>query len=150
MQDKTEPFPLEWNAWREQWAAWLAEQREAGTLRPTSFRFPGKNFLADEVLGTWSVNGRNVELSEVTFPALGERPRRDVRYVGVTYGTGADADGAVVPTFAELERELGITADAGPVSALETCNACDAEPMHDRCEAGYCPDCCPAHGEVAP
>lgn len=31
------------------------------------------------------------------------------------------------------------------VSALDTCNACDAEVAHDGCTAGYCAGCCPAH-----
>jgi hypothetical protein len=115
--NRTEPFPVDWNAWRELWKAWVDEQTtpvrgaqgHPAVFQPTSWRFPGKNFLADEVLGTWSVNGRNVELSEVTFPALGERPRRDERLVGVTFGTGAGSDeGAVCRTFAELEEMLGL------------------------------------------
>lgn len=78
---------------------------------------PGKNFIADEVLGTWSVNGRNVELSEVTFPNLSERDENgrlkqfQVRYIGITFGTGGGSDAPdspLVSTFAELERELGI------------------------------------------
>jgi hypothetical protein len=31
------------------------------------------------------------------------------------------------------------------LNALTTCNACDAEQMHDGCAAGYCASCCPAH-----
>lgn len=34
---------------------------------------------------------------------------------------------------------------APAVDALTVCNACDVEPMHDGCEAGYCSSCCPAH-----
>ncbi len=30
------------------------------------------------------------------------------------------------------------------MNALTTCNACDAEEMHDGCHMGYCIDCCPA------
>lgn len=32
------------------------------------------------------------------------------------------------------------------MNALTTCNACDAEEMHDTCHMGYCTDCCPAGG----
>lgn len=108
-------FPLDWDEWRKEWNAWKSDH--ADDLRPTSFRFPGKNFLADEILGTWSINGRNVELSEVRFPNLSERDERgslkhfDVRGIGITFGTaaGSDApDNPVVHSFAELEHELGI------------------------------------------
>ena len=107
---RAEPFPVPWDDWRPLWQAWLARQLEHGTFAPTAWRFPGKNFLADEILGTWSVAGRNVELSEVTFPSLepGTRGERR-RYVGVTFGTGAGADsGPVVGTFVELEQALGL------------------------------------------
>lgn len=114
MIDRTAPLPAEWNTWCALWTDWFAEQTTAGVLQPTPYRFPGTNFMADEVLGTWSVNGRNVELSEVTFPSLGERPRRTVRYIGVTFATGRTSGGsgvALVETFADLERELGITSE---------------------------------------
>ena len=107
--NRTDPLPTDWNLWRSVWAEWLTDKRSTGQVRPTSWRFPGRNFLADEVLGTFSINGRNVELSEVTFPSLGERPARTIRYVGVTFGTGAEVDGgAVVSTLAELDKVLGL------------------------------------------
>lgn len=100
-------FPLDWNAWIEEWQTWKEKHRSE--LRPTSWKFPGKNFLADEIIGTYSIRGRNVELSEVRFPVFGERPPREARYIGVTFGTGAESDGGgVVSSFAELEELLGL------------------------------------------
>ena len=32
------------------------------------------------------------------------------------------------------------------MNALTTCNACEAEDMHNGCHMGYCHDCCPAGG----
>jgi hypothetical protein len=99
--DKNEPFPLDWNHWRALWNDWKSEH--AAGLRRTSYRFHGKNFMADEILGTWAINGRNVELSEVTFI--------DTRSVGITFGTAAGTDvpdNPIVYTFAELEKELGL------------------------------------------
>ena len=104
-----EPFPVDWNEWRKVWSAWRADFAE--TMGRTSFRFPGKNMLADEILGTWSINGRNVELSELTMPDFGVRPERRLRFVGITFGTGAgsdEPDNPVVATFHELEKELGL------------------------------------------
>lgn len=109
MTTNGEPFPLDWNEWRGQWEAWRSAR--ASDLKPTSFRFPGKNFMADAILGTWAINDRNVELSELTFPDLSKPPMsgEQVRLVGVTFGTGAMSDGgAVVATFAELEEVLGL------------------------------------------
>jgi hypothetical protein len=111
MIDRTAPFPMDWNAWRVLWGAWLAEQEANGTLTRSSFRFPGKNFLADEILGVWRVEGRTAELSETTFPSLepGSRGAHH-RFVGVTFGTGAGMEaGGVAGTFEELERALGIS-----------------------------------------
>jgi hypothetical protein len=110
MEVKTYTLPLDWDEWRNEWSEWLTANRHR--LGETRERFPGKNFLADERLGTWKVNGRLVELSEVTFPNLTERDdegrliRETVRGIGITYGIGADAAGAVVHSFHELEREL--------------------------------------------
>lgn len=111
-QSTTERFPLDYYEWRKQWDDW--RQQHAADLKPTSKRFEGKNFLADDVLGTWRINGRTVELSEVVFPNLSERDengqliREDYRRIGITYGIGVDGAGAVVGSFAELEQELGL------------------------------------------
>jgi hypothetical protein len=108
--DRSEPFPINWNIWHTQWGEWF--DAHAGHFLNTSWRFPAANFLADDRLGTWSVNGRNVELSEVTFPdlsrpgALANNYRN--RYVGITFSTGAGAESALASTFAELEEALGI------------------------------------------
>lgn len=104
-------FPADWTEWRQGWQEWKSAHVE--DLRPTSFRFPGKNFMADEILGTWSVKGRNVELSEVTFPNLSERDengqlrRFQVRSIGITFESDASSS-PLVCTFGELERELGL------------------------------------------
>lgn len=63
---------------------------------------------ADEILGVWEVNGRTVELSEVTMPNLTSRNGDRVRYIGVTFGTGAESEGALVANFAQLEKLLGL------------------------------------------
>lgn len=108
----THALPLDWNEWRKEWNEWLAAHRSQ--LRETSKRFKGKNFLADEKLGTWEVNGRIVEFSEFTFPNLTERDERgvlihkDVRAIGLTFGIGLEGSGAVVHSFAELEEQLGL------------------------------------------
>lgn len=104
--DEREPFPLNYDEWKVLWRQWLADRKAEGTFRPSSWRFPQeKNLLADEVLGVWSINDRNVELSAVTF-TLG--PDHD-RYIGVTFGTGAGTDsGGIAETFSELRAILGI------------------------------------------
>jgi len=101
-------FSLDWNEWRREWRDWSAAH--ADRMAPTRSPFQGKNFLADEVLGVWKVNGRTVELSEMTFPNLGERDERgalihkDVRRIGVTF----QDETAVVGSFAKLEEVLGL------------------------------------------
>ena len=100
-------FPVDWNEWNKEWQRWKRAHR--ADLRATRERFEGKNLLADDVLGTWDINGRTVELSEVTFPDFGSRDSsRRFRAVGITYGTGVDGAGTVVHSWRELERALGI------------------------------------------
>ena len=111
-ETSTMTLPLDWNEWRKEWRDWFAAHK--ADFKPTRKRFPGKNFLANETLGTWSVNRKIVELSELTFPNLSERDERgfllnhDVRAIGITYGVGVDGSGSVVHSFEELERELGL------------------------------------------
>jgi len=117
MTTATEPFPLDWEEWQTAWREWL--NAHADDLKPTRERFPGKNFMADEVLGTWKIAGRLVELSTFRFPNLEERDdagrliEKEHRSVGITRGIGADSNGDVAASFAELERMLGIGADRG-------------------------------------
>ena len=102
-------FPVDWTEWRKEWGEWRTAH--AADLQPTSWNFGPKNFLADEILGSWNVNGRPVELSEVTFPDLsvpgsaysGERNR----FVGITFGSSVP-ETALAASFEELERALGI------------------------------------------
>lgn len=102
-------FPLDWDEWRSQWIDWLAAHRE---LLPTRQQIPGKNFLADEILGTYRLpSGRMVELSEITFPNLQERDAEtgvllhyEVRAIGLTWVD--DRSGTVVHSFPELEEAL--------------------------------------------
>lgn len=116
MQDTvTDRLPLDWDEWQNEWKRWKAAHVE--DLREYhGQRIHGKNFLADDVLGTWKINGRVVELSEVTFPNLSERDaqtgrlidRRD-RMIGITYKNGDESEsGGVVSSFAELESALEI------------------------------------------
>jgi hypothetical protein len=102
-------FPLDYDDWRAEWSVWLARHRE---LRPVRKAIPGKNFLADEILGTFKLpDDRSVELSELTFPNLSERDpqtgrllQHELRAVGLTWVD--DRRGTVVHSFAELEHEL--------------------------------------------
>ena len=110
--DKDAAFPVDWNDWRTEWKTWREEH--SADLKPSSWRFPPKNFMADDVIGVFSISGRNVELSEVTFPDLSKQGSigsgNRVRYVGVTSDTGAGTEnGGLASTFAELERALGLT-----------------------------------------
>jgi hypothetical protein len=102
-------LPIGWNDWQAEWSAWLAAHPG---LTPVPKAIPGKNFLADEILGTFRLpTGRTVELSEVTFPNLEERDPETgrlldyhVRGIGLTWVD--DRTGNVVHSFDELEAEL--------------------------------------------
>lgn len=112
--DTSKAFPVDWNEWRAEWTAYRADLGERYGVKAMSAaerrqHFPGVNFMADEVLGAWWVGQAApvpVELSEVTFPALGERPARTVRYVGVTARDGEDR-AELVGTFDDLTAVLG-------------------------------------------
>ncbi len=69
-------FPLDWNEWRAEWAEWK-NAHDLKRPRENPWRYKDKNFLADAILGVYRVNGRTVELSEVTMPNFGARPRED-------------------------------------------------------------------------
>ena len=102
-------FPIDWDEWRQEWSAW--RKAHADSLKPSSYKFPPKNFLADEILGVWSINGRAVELSEVTMPDFSAGyGASSVRFIGITYGAAGTVHlaGPIVSSFAELEQELGI------------------------------------------
>lgn len=96
-------FPVDWNEWRALWSDWRDEH--AAELRPSKHQFPHqKNLMADEILGVWRINGRNVELSEVVF-TIGETHR----YIGLTFSTGAGGETGLAASFGELEELLGIS-----------------------------------------
>ena len=107
----TERFPVDWTEWNKLWLAWKAEHR--ADLRPGKpGTFEGKNFLADDILGRWRINGEEVELSEVRMPEFGVRPRRDIRFVGITFGHDRgtpDDRGGLVETFGDLNDVLGLS-----------------------------------------
>lgn len=113
----TTTFPMDWDEFDNQFTAWFVGHLRSDRLRRTSFRIPGKNFMADEVMGTYHVagpdgsheSGRNVEIATFVFPALGERPHRDERCIGLTFSRGGDDREAspVVRSFAELDEALG-------------------------------------------
>jgi hypothetical protein len=106
-QTETAGFPLDWNEWQREWHAWRS--KHSADLKGTRDRFPGRNFLANDRLGTWKVNGRLVEMSEVTFPDFGARPRGDdIRGIGLTFGVGVNSEGTVVHTWDELNEVLGL------------------------------------------
>lgn len=110
MNAATSTLPMDYNEWRSEWREW----REAHAAQLIDVRrspFKGKNFLADEVLGVWKVNGRTVELSSVTFPNFEDRDPDTGRLlegykrrIGVTFEDDTD----VVDTFAQLEKVLGL------------------------------------------
>lgn len=92
------PFPADWNKWREQWDTYNIQ----GTpVHPSKVkdRFPGKNFMADEILGYWQVGDHIVELSE------GTGIHRE-RFIGVTVDAAGSGEGFLVWSFAELDKEL--------------------------------------------
>ena len=111
--DTSQPFPSDWHVWRTQWGQFLAAAGEH--FAPTDTRAPGKNFLADDIIGTWNVNGRDVELSEVTMPNFRDRRGDRVRYVGLTFILPGNITraGDVVSTFAELAEALGLRRGPG-------------------------------------
>jgi hypothetical protein len=96
-------FPVDWDEWYKEWSDWKTKQR----LNYVSSTFPGKNMLADDILGTYRVMGRVVELSEVTMPDFGARPERTLRYVGITWMVdGKCVNGGLVDSFEELTSAL--------------------------------------------
>lgn len=101
-------LPLDWNEWRAQWEAW---QDRLGPQMPWSERGKGfpteRNVLADEILGYWRINGRDVELSEVRFN-MGALPERGVRGIGITFAVG-QGDAVIAWSFSELEQLLGLS-----------------------------------------
>lgn len=101
MTDTDTDFPVEWDVWRAAWREWFDAHKEH--FKPTSFRWPGHNFLADDRLGTWSVNGINVELNDVTF-SIGETRR----YIGGVMGGSVSPHTFLASSFDELEKVLGI------------------------------------------
>lgn len=70
------PFPISWDEWRVQWDRFTGTSLFEDLFKPTDYKFPPANAMADEVLGAWDVLGRAVELSEVTMFGT--------RFVGVT------------------------------------------------------------------
>lgn len=118
MADERE-FPADWTEWQQQWSTW----RSAHGLRLSTQRIRGKNFLADEVLGTFKIRpGEVAELSAVTMPNLTERDangrliEKRCRYVGITWlgELASGINGGLVSTFSELEQALaaGVPQDA--------------------------------------
>jgi hypothetical protein len=110
-------FTLDWDEWQKEWHTWIAHHPELTRTRKV---IPGKNFLADEIIGTFRLpNGRIVELSEVTFPNLVDHDPKTgmlthdyVRGIGLTWTNdlsgkiSEDKRGIVVHSFTELEAEL--------------------------------------------
>lgn len=92
-------FPVDWNEWKSEWHRW--EANNVNRLLPSNHYFGPMNVLADAVLGTYKVNGRDVELSEVVF-SMGEAKRM----IGITFSDGNG--NTVVDSFRELESVLGI------------------------------------------
>lgn len=104
-------FPHDYTAWQAEWRTWQANEAP-GFVRPatpveSSGKFPGINFMADEVLGFFVAThddagtkwGDVLELSTVTF--------LDCRSVGLTWyraGIGRVAD--MAHTWEELASKL--------------------------------------------
>lgn len=105
----TTVFPIDWNEWRAEWKEQRSTLRLDGKTSVPRGMFPGRNFLADEVLGVFRTqDGRWVELAEVTFPALG-RDGVPHRYVGLTFDDGNDSREAVLAeSWDELRSLLGV------------------------------------------
>lgn len=84
MSDITdEPLPIDWRDAQREAGSFLSEVQ----LRTKPHGLPlGKHIMTDELLGYWEASdGSGVELSTGVLPVFGERPRRDVRAIGVTF-----------------------------------------------------------------
>lgn len=103
----TEPFPVDWNEWRNEWRTWKDAAAIEPARRPAGYP-KEPNMLADEVLGWFRCPDGTVELSEVTMPAFGERPHRTVRFIGYAFAPHLEGDTGVVSSFAELAEVLGL------------------------------------------
>lgn len=102
-------FPVDWDEWNGEWREWMTNNRHQFTA--STVKFPGKNMLADDVIGIYNVAAGVVELSEVTMPDFGARPERKLRFVGITWMVdGKTVNGGLVDSFAELAEML----EAGP------------------------------------
>lgn len=104
-------FPVEWNEWNRAYKTWRASTK---LIVPTNLRIPGRNLMADEVLGTWRLRDgvHVVELSEVTFPDLGTG-HGTRRYVGITWRGDnglSSINGGLVDNFDALDAAIA----AGP------------------------------------
>lgn len=114
MNDTT-PFPVDYDAWRHAYDAWRHEHRDA-FRRSTYGAWPHeRNVLADAIIERARVNGREVELSDVTMPDFSQPAHlaQTIRYVGIAWGehdgAASTTAGGVVATFAELNDALGLT-----------------------------------------
>lgn len=101
-------FPLDWDEWERRFTTWA----DAFGLKRSRLRI--RNFMADEIMGTYELRGRVVELAAVTFPNLTERDdrgrlieKRD-RFVGITWRgeLASGTNGGLVSSFDELEAAL--------------------------------------------
>lgn len=80
MSTPTDPFPSEWNQFRQVWQSWV--QNNIKDLGPTRQRIEGVNFMADEVLATFKVGKHLVEFSTAYSSLL------HARVIGVTSRRG--------------------------------------------------------------
>lgn len=104
-------FPTDWNEFETQYNRWRGAIDVAHSvvrLRNSAAKFPGRNMLADEVMGIYKTDAGVVELSAVTFPGFGAEDRgKTFRYIGITWLVdGKNVNGGLVDTFAELESAL--------------------------------------------
>lgn len=72
---ETDPFPRDWEDWERVWGWW--HSKHLTNRDRSTYRWPEPNFMADEVIWQGVLNGRDVELSAVTF--------MEDRLVGITF-----------------------------------------------------------------
>lgn len=102
MPKATDPFPMDFNEFMRDWREWYGARKEE--FQPSSWRWPAKNIMADEVLIQKDRNEQHIELSTGVF--------FDARFIGITFSDGVRGrwtpENPTVHSWVELEKELGI------------------------------------------
>lgn len=94
-------LPTDFDEFYTEYREWLDERIEQGNLVATANPFPGRNFMADVVLGCYQAGRWVVEISTSYF--------LDRRFIGLTVATTDDLGNRSAPTahsFEELDQVI--------------------------------------------